>query len=461
MLLKLRPAQLLAYRFLRDHNEAALFMGCGLGKTSTCLMIISKLLLAYKTRGFLVVAPKRVCNLVWPYEAEKWDQLSWLKVANLNTPEGLKALHARRAHVYVIGYERLPQFMETYLKGRRIKDWAFDSIIFDELTRAKNHKSKRIRAVQKYVEKLDRRWGMTGTPVSNGMLDLFGQIKILDGGKRLGRSFNSFRDHYFKPKDYRQYRWIIKSNESETALQSAISDMTLVLKSSDYLKIPNTLRTDIEVALPPIAVKAYRIMKKKLLLILRGEEISSKTKATLLNKLLQITSGVLYSDEGAEVLLHDAKIKAAVAFVKQKKEPIIIACNFRHEQSRLLAAIKGSVRFDAAKTEKQQQSLQAQWNRKEIPVLIAHPASLGHGLNMQEGGRMVLWFSPTFNKDHYDQLNARVARTGQTEVTEFYHLLCSGTIDDYVMTSLLNKDSTEATLTEALKLLQKRHGYDT
>lgn len=462
MLLKLSTAQKLGQRHLYSKNEAALFMGCGLGKTALCLNLARKLFLQGKTIGVLVVAPKRVCNLVWPFEVQKWDQLNWLKVANIRTKEGWDMLLERRAHIYVTNYEQLKKLADKYFLNRRQKTWAFDMVIFDELTKAKNHKSKNLRAVRKYFVKLQRRWGLTGTPSPNGLLDLFGQIRVLDYGKHLGINYTVYRDTYFKAIDYRKYIWKPKSKATKRQIYRALKPIALTIKSSDWLNIPETRTEDVEVSLPKTAVKLYKELEKELYLLLKGEDVTAKNAAVLVNKLLQIASGAIYSDEthsGKTVIdIHDAKVKALVFLAKKIKEPIIVACNFRHEQTRIQAALQGSVRLDSANTEKKEIELQKKWNAKRIPFLIAHPKSIGHGLNLQGGGRHVIWFSPTWDRELYDQLNARVARTGQTEVTEIYHLLCGGTMDDCVMTSLENKDKEQNALLDSLNKFKNTYG---
>lgn len=458
--LKLRPAQVKAYHWLKERKEAALFMGCGLGKTATCLSLIAEMLLNGETKGVLVVAPKRVCNLVWPFEPAKWEQLTWLRVANLRTKDGWALLEKRQAHVYIINYEQLPKLAEKYFHNRRQAKWAFDTVIYDELTKAKNPKSIRIKSVRRYMEKLERRWGLTGTPTPNGLLNLFGQIRVLDKGARFGVSHAAFRARYFKPVDYHERVWRLRNKSAGDAITKKISDLAITLKSSDFLEIPDTTKYDLEIALPQRAKKAYVELAKELYLLLKGKEVTAVNSAVLVNKLLQITSGAIYGDvedpkaKKPVIEIHDAKINVIKKFVKQLDEPVLIACVFRHEQERILKAIEGCVRFDSAKTERAQIQLQDQWNAKKIPAIVAHPASIGHGLNLQGGGRTIIWMTPTWDRELYDQMNARVARTGQNQQTQIYHVLVSETMDDAVMSALEQKDDEQNALLDVLKKFQ-------
>lgn len=455
--LKLRPAQIKAYEWLQDRLEAALFMGCGLGKTSTCLLLISRMLLRGETIGVLVIAPRRVCNLVWPFEILKWKQLSWLRVANLRTEEGWDLLMKERAHLYVINYEQLAKLEDRYFFNRRQKDWAFDTVIFDELTKTKNTKSKRIRAVRRYLDKLDRRWGLTGTPTPNGLLDLFGQIRTLDGGARLGKSITVFKDKYFKLRPGSRYAWIPKSKATKQEIYHKISDLAITLKTSDYADTQDAEYFDVEVSLPTAARKHYKELAKELYILLQNKDVTAVNKAVLTNKLLQVTSGAIYPDEDDPtesrdvIQIHEAKIKAIKALVKSLKEPVILVYGFKHERDRLCKAFPNHVRFDRAKTEAAETKIQNDWNDGLIKVLIAHPASIGHGLNLQHGGRTVIWMSPTWDRELYDQMNARVERTGQREVPQIYHILTPETMDDCVLTALEGKDTEQNTLLDALK----------
>lgn len=453
------PQQLADFH-LREHNEAALFMGCGLGKTAVVLHRLADLKRQGCLRGALVTAPLRVCNLTWPAEQRKWSGLRDLTIANLRTSEGRQALKDELADVYLINYDQLQQFREQYLAGRR--QLAFDTVVWDELTRAKNHKSKRINAVRPYLRKhCQRHWGLTGTPTPNGLLDLFAQVRLLDGGKRLGPAFTAFRDTYFEPIDYNEYDWQPKEGSRER-IYKRLGDFALTLKSSDWLDIPDVIQEDVELALAPEARAQYDELEEELILLLNsddilgvdsGDAIVATNAAVLVNKLLQLTSGAAYSTEAKWHVLHEGKIKALQALLKRiGKRPVLLAYQYQHELTRILKAVPGAVAFNSAKTEAQQLDLVKRWNQGRIPVLVAHPKSMAHGLNMQDGGSVAVWFTLPWSREDYDQFNARLARRGQDAITEIYRLITKNTVEDVVAETLRSKDEEQTALLDALRV---------
>ena len=443
----LSEPQRIALAHLLKTPQAALFMGMGLGKTLTCLTAIAELMDSLSCKGALVVAPLRVANLTWPHEVARW--YPWMRVANLRTPEGWNDLLNKRAHIYVINYENLQNLRERYLE--RTADYAFDTIIFDELTRCKNHGSKRINAIRPFLPRLARRWGLTGTPNPNSYLELFAQFRVLDDGARLGRAFTTFRDCYFSG-DYMGYNWTLRPGCDKQILER-IADITCTLKSSDWLDIPDTITEDVECSLGDASTH-YKKLEKELLLQFSTGEVEAPTAAVLVNKLLQMTGGAVYDTERQVQHLHDSKLKALQGLVKKLKEPVLIACNFRHEQDRIASGIHGCVRFDSATTPKAQDELIRKWNTGAIPAMVADPRSIGHGLNLQDGGRVTIWFSPTWSRELYDQFNARTARRGQEKPPLVFHLLCPGTVDDAVMETLRQRGKDQHAALDVLKNLQ-------
>lgn len=451
------PQQLADFH-LREHNEAALFMGCGLGKTAVALHRMADLKAQGCMRGALVVAPLRVCNLTWPAEVRKWSGLRDLSVVSLRTREGRQALQDDLADVYLINYDQLQQFRDQYLYGRR--QLAFDTVVWDETTRAKNHNSVRINSVRKYFRKhCKRHWGLTGTPTPNGLLDLFAQIRLLDGGKRLGPAYSEFRDCYFEPEDYNEYKWLPKEGSRER-IYHRIRDMALTLKSSDWLDIPDVVQEDIELSLAKEARAQYDELEEELLLLLENDEsVVATNAAVLMGKLLQVTSGAVYGLDRKVHTLHDGKIKALQALLKRiGKRPVLIAYQYQHELERILRTVPGAVAFNNAKNERQEVELLARWNAGRIPVLVAHPKSMAHGLNMQDGGSVVVWFTCPWSREDYDQLNARLARRGQDQVTEIYRLVTSRTAEDAVLESLRSKDEEQTSLLNALRVWKENRG---
>ena len=346
-----------------------------------------------------------------------------------------------QAHIYTINYEQL-QNLETL-------DFC-DLVVFDEITRAKNPSSERIKAVRPML-KAHRRWGLTGTPRPNSLLELFAQIRLLDNGQRLSPSFSQFRQTYFHPIDYNEYNWEPNPGAEETIYRK-IHDITITLRSSDYLGIPDTITEDLPVALPDAARALYRELERELLLCLDGEEVVADSAAILVNKLLQVSGGAVYSTDRKCVEIHAGKTMALKRLLANiQGERAIIAANYIHERNRICKAVPGAV--DAAMLKG---DVEKEWNSGKIRYLVADPRSLGHGLNLQGGGHTVVWFSPTWSRELYDQFNARVARKGQKEVTTIYRIICSGTMDDCVVAALHEKGLGQSAMLQVLTNFRKQ-----
>jgi len=419
------PYQDLMHDHLVGHERAAAFAGIGLGKTATTLDAFRTLVAEGAVKSALVIAPMRVANLTWPNEIAKWDDFAGFRVERLrdvnDRPSG-------KAQITLTNYERLQKISSLD---------HFDLVVFDELTRAKSHTSERINAFRPLLKPGIRRWGLTGTPRPNSLLELFAQIRLLDDGKRLSPSFVHFQKTYFEPEDWNEYRWLPKA-ESERKLYEKIHDLVITLKSSDYLDIPDTIVGDVEVPLPKAAHSIYRELERELLAIIGDSKqiIVARNAAVLVNKLLQVCSGAVYvmgeQDQTRTVApVHDGKLNALKRLLVETKEPALIACNFIHERDRICAAIPGVV--DAHKFKG---DIEDAWNSGRLPHLVADPRGLGHGLNLQQGGRDVVWFSPCHSRELYDQFNGRVARKGQDKAPRVFRLTSPGTIDDAVLETL-------------------------
>lgn len=421
--------------FLLASPRAYLLAGMGLGKTASTLSALYELFRDGDIRSALIVAPVRVARLTWPNEVRKWDQFRWMKTEILTgqAPSG-------HAQLYLINYERLHQ-----LKHLRF----CDVVVFDEITRAKNPKSKRIKAFSPLL-KHHRRWGLTGTPRPNSLMELFGQVRLLDDGQRLGRSFAQFRDTWFTPTDYMKYNWVPKPGAEET-IYKRVADISLTLRSSDYLDIADTVVEDIEVTLPDSATELYETLEKELLVLVNDSEIVAPSAATLVNKLLQVCGGSVYDETGKTVAIHDAKIAALKKLLGKPSahgERTIVFTNYIHERERVVAATGGT---DASKVKG---DIESGWNNGSLrSPLVADPRSLGHGLNLQSG-HAVVWYSPTWSREQYDQANARVARKGQTEVPLVYRLIAKDTIDEAVVETLREKGDGQAQMLSLLRNLQ-------
>jgi SNF2 family DNA or RNA helicase len=442
------PYQGMMHDFLVDRNRAALFAGMGLSKTAATLMAFRTQVAEGASKTMLVVAPKRVANLTWPNEIRKWDTFKGFTIERLrdvnDKPSG-------KAQIYLTSYDRL---LKTVKKGKdhesvpRYSDLSFcDTVVFDEITRAKNPASAQINALRPLLQH-HRRWGLTGTPRPNSLLELFAQIRLLDDGKRLSPSFTAFRDAYFDAEDYNGYNYVPKPGAEEKIYQK-IHDLVLTMRSSDYLDIPDTVEEDIEVALPKSAHAIYRELERELMVLVNEKEVNAVNAAVLVGKLLQITGGAVYSttdDVRSVVPIHDAKINALKRLlVDIQGESAVIFCNYIHERQRILAAVPGAVDASTFKGD-----IEDAWNSGKIKYLVADPRSLGHGLNLQVGGRNTIWFSPCYSRELYDQANARLARKGQELVPRVYRIVCSGTADDVVLETLRERGDAQATMLQLL-----------
>lgn len=407
---------------LLSHERAYANVGLGLGKTASTLFAINTLFQEGAIRAALIVAPKRVARMTWPNEIDKWDQFKWMRVEHLLNEEP-----SGKAQIYLINYDRLGQL-------RSLK--FCDVVVFDEITRAKNPQSKRINAMRPLF-KHQMRWGLTGTPRPNSLMELFAQVRLLDDGKRLGKAFTAFRDGYFYPTDYMRYNWAPKPG-SEEAVYDKISDFTVTLRTSDYLDVPDTILEDVEVTLPANAQEIYHELAKEFLSQVGEGDIIARNAAVLAGKLHQIAGGSAYTDDGTVSEIHDEKINVLQGIARKVNEPVLVACNYVHERERVCAAIKGSV--NAAKFKG---DIEKAWNTGNIPMLVADPRSLGHGLNLQQGGRTVIWFSPTWSRELYDQFNARVVRKGQGKQPLLYRILARDTIDEAVVETLRERGDAQ------------------
>lgn len=405
-------------------------------------------------KAALIVAPLRVANLTWPNEIKKWDQFrETFKVEvlrdNDDQPSG-------KADIYLTNYDRLMRRVKQgndYVMVPRFQDFDFcDTIVFDELTRAKSHKSERINLGVRPILRGHRRIGLTGTPRPNSLMDLFAQIRLLDDGKRLGPSFSAFSSCWFDAEDWNEYKFKPKP-DAERRIYEKIHDLAITLRSSDHLDIPDTIVEDIEVPLPPSARAIYRELERELMVILtEGVSITAVNAGVLVNKLLQVCSGSVYvtkdgMPDGQRVAsdIHAAKVGALKRLLVDTGEPAIIACNYIHERERLLKALPDSVDASTFKGD-----IEDAWNSGRIKYLLTDPRSLGHGLNMQVGGRDTIWFSPCHSRELYDQLNGRTARKGQEKPPRVFRISCPGTIDDCVIEALRVRGDEQSEMMQVL-----------
>ena len=423
MILNPQPHQTQMRDFMRDNARAGVFAAMGLRKTSSTLLAMQDLMADGACRRALVVAPLRVARLTWPNEIRKWD-----------------CFRGMERNIKVINYESLHKVGD--LRGT-------DLVVFDELTKAKNPTSKRINALRPLLRPDMRRWGLTGTPRPNSLLELFAQIRLLDDGQRLGRSYSQFQQTWFTS-DYMGYNWTPREGAKE-AIYEKIRDLTITLRAEDYSDVADTVVEDIEVALPESARGVYNELEKELLAYIEKREVVAVNAAVLVNKLLQVCGGAIYDAERSVLPVHNAKLKALEKLTHGLgRERAIIFCNFIHERERICKAIPGAI--DAAKFAG---DIEDAWNSGRIDFLVADPRSMGHGLNLQGGGRTVIWFSPTHSRELYDQANARVARSGQKEVPQVFRLICPGTVDDAVVETLRERGDAQNEMLSILSNLKQ------
>lgn len=442
---------------LQEHKDALLFCGMSLGKTSSVLHQLSELFLSGEAFGALIIAPLRVSNLTWTEQVNYWDQFRWMKMANLRTESGKRHFLNGSSHIYHNNWDGMANLVN--LVERRNGKLPYDVVIFDELTRAKNPGSKRINLFRRKVPRADRHWGLTGTPMPNSHLDLFAQVRLVDGGERLGTNFTSFKREYFFGSENHFAPWKPKAGTTKL-LEEKISDITVTLKSSDWLNIPDTVIEDVEIEFPKDLREKYELLERELVIELFNEfkgmhqTINVASSAALITKLLQFTSGEMYDDEKNHHPIHNLKFDALKRIAKREKQPLLVATIYKHEQTRIRAQFPEARFFNDAKSIRDQERLIEDWNAGRIPMLVAHPASIGHGLNLQHGSSVLLFFTLTYSRELYEQMIARLARRGQTEIIKVYRLMVPGTVDDAVAEALANKAATEARLISALQMLE-------
>lgn len=444
--------QLLIDQHLQMCDDALLYVGMGIGKSAACLNRLNELFINAEARSALIIAPLRVANLTWPMEVKSWDQFKWMRVANLRTDSGRRHFLNGTAHIYLINYEAISSLVElVQARGGSIP---YDVVIFDEITRAKNPSSKRINLYRRKIPRAPRQWGLTGTPMPNSWLDIFAQVRLVDTGERLGGNYLQFKREFFYGSDIGFQQWKPKAGTT-SEIEKRISDITLTLKSSDWLDIPDTVFEDVEIKFTPELQERYEKLEKELVIDLNKEKILNVANAAaLVSKLLQFTSGHIYDEERVVHHVHNLKFDALRALSKKEKQPLLVASIFQHEQAEIRKQFPEAKFFADAKTIPQQEAIIAAWNAGKVRMLVAHPASVGHGLNLQHGSSVMVWLTLTYSRENYEQMIARLARRGQENLIKVYRLMVPGTVDDAVAEALSAKAGNEARLISALQMLE-------
>ena len=449
--MKYRPHEYQRYatEYIETHPIAAVLLDMGLGKTSITLTALNDLLFdRFEIHKVIVIAPLRVARDTWPAEIEKWEHLSSLvySVAVGTEAERLAALR-QRADIYIINRENVQWLVEA--SGL---PFDFDMVVVDELSSFKNHQSKRFRAMMKVRPRVERIIGLTGTPSSNGLMDLWAEFKLLDMGKRLGRFIGQYRTRFFLP-DKRNGQVVFSYKPlpgAEQEIYRLISDITISMKSTDHLQMPELVNSRYMVYLSEEEMQRYVSLKQELILQVSDGEVTAANAAALSGKLSQMANGAVYTDTGETMAIHDRKLDALEDLIEAANgKPLLVAYWFRHDLERIMERLhKRKILCSRLDT---RESIH-RWNAGEIPVALIHPASAGHGLNLQTGGSTLVWFGLTWSLELYQQTVARLWRQGQSaETVVIQHIIAKGTMDERIMKALSEKDTTQAALIDAVK----------
>ena len=432
--------------FIIDNPYAFLTVDMGLGKTVATLTAIQELKDTYvEISRVLVIAPKSVAENTWTSECAKWDHLAHLRVSVVMGTETqrIKAL-TTPADIYVINRDNVAWLVNSQI------GWPFDTVIIDESSSFKNPQARRFKALRKVRPRIRRLILLTGTPSPNGHMDLWAQMWLIDMGKRLGKNLTTFRTRYFKPgraNGHVVYDWHLRPGAADE-ISELMSDVTVSLKAEDWLEVPDLIETDIRIALSPQEMRTYKQFERDQIMSMDGRDIEALTAAALANKLLQYTGGAMYDTEHGWVPFHDAKMRALEDIIETAgDEPVLVFYQFKHELARLQERFKPlqPVTFSG------EPDILRDWNTGRIRLLLCQPASVQYGLNMQSGGHIIVWYTPTWNLEQYQQANARLHRQGQERPVLCYRLICEGTVDNRVVDAVAGKDSAQESLLRMIR----------
>ena len=440
-----------------DNPFCALFLDMGLGKTVTTLTAIKELMDACIITNALVIAPKKVTQVTWTDEIKNWAHLQNLTISVIDGDvKHRRAAMAKKADIYAVSRDNIVWLVTEY-GGIKLP---FDMVVIDELSSFKNHASKRFRAMKRVRKFIPRVVGLTGTPSPNGLIDLFAQMYLIDEGERLGKTITGYRDRFFRP-DKRNgdivYTYALKqpADETEKQISDLISDITISMTAEDYLKMPDKIMLFDTVELPGKVYDNYSDFEREqvLELINSDEMITAASAAALSNKLQQYANGAIYDADCNVKHIHDEKLEKLQEIVEAANgAPVLVAYSFIHDLDRIMNALK---EYKPVKLEKPEHI--AQWNDGKIQVLVTHPASAGHGLNLQKGGNILVWFGNTWSLELYMQFNARLYRQGQTKPVYIHHIVSKGTVDEKIIKALSGKKETQDGLMQSIKELMEKY----
>lgn len=436
--------QTYATDFMIKHPVSAVFLDMGLGKTVITLSAINEMCRnSFEVSKVLVIAPLRVARDTWPTEIEKWDHLKGLTYSVVVGTETQRKIALKKAvSVYIINRENVSWLIED--SGF---PFDFDMVVIDELSSFKSHQAKRFKSLLKVRPQVQRIVGLTGTPSSNGLMDLWAEFRVLDLGKRLGRYISHYRNNYFTP-DKRNGIVVFSYKPlpfAEECIYKQIGDITLSMKAQDYLDMPECIYNEVKVTLSDKERKIYETLKRELVVSVKGNEVDASNAAVLSNKLSQLANGSIYTEDKKVIRVHDKKLDALEDLIEAANgKPVLVAYWFKHD----LENIKKRFNVREIKTSNDI----TEWNEGKIPLAVIHPASAGHGLNLQAGGSTLIWYGITWSLELYQQTNARLWRQGQKSSTVvIHHIIAEKTIDEQIIKALHKKNETQSALIEAVK----------
>lgn len=442
---KPHPYQQYAIEYIEEHPTAALFLECGLGKTAITLSALQSLMMdSFEVKRCLIVAPLRVARDTWPAEIEKWDHLKGLTfevaVGDEKTrTSAIKNAMRNNTRIVIINRENVPWLIAN-------TPWIYDMVVLDELSSFKSSKALRFKALRKIRPRIERIVGLTGTPAPNGYMDLWAQFRILDQGERLGKFITHYREEYFTLDPFKKFADYEIKPDSAKRINNKIADITVSMQAVEHLKMPELLKQQEIITMSESEYGRYQELKRKKVLQLGDEKVTAKNAASLCGKLSQLANGAIYDEDGKILEVHERKLDALEDLIEEANgKPTLVAYWFKHDYERIKKRIPGVREIKTSEDIKD-------WNDKKISVGLIHPASAGHGLNLQQGGSYMIWFGLTWSLELYEQTNARLWRQGQkSQTVVIKHIIAKGTVDEMIYEALINKHVTQSALMNAVR----------
>lgn len=427
-----------AVSFIKERRKCLLFLDMGLGKSVITLTSISDMMDDFLIDKILILAPLRVCNTVWKQEIDSWSHLNMKAViCTGSAKERTDALNSQ-ADIYIINFENVAWMVDNF-------PWTYDALVIDESSAFRSHRSKRFKKIKKNMHKTKVSIMLTGTPTPSGYINLWAQVYLVDFGKRLGKTITNFRNRFFKSAGYMGYSYELTEGSQEK-IENAISDISISMSAEDHLDLPDVIYINEYVNFDAKTKSIYRELQDEFIVSLAGTDIECPSPGVLSNKLLQICNGAVYDEEKNYHVLHDEKIKYMKEIIEDNpSENFLVAYNFKSDLERLKKAFPEGVVLDSSNATVEK------WNSGKIKILFAHPASAGHGLNLQKGGSVIIWFGLNWSLELYQQFNARLNRQGQTKKVRVIHIVAKGSLDELVMLALSQKAKTQQQLLDYLK----------